>query len=140
MKKLKIQTSILKEKLTNKNLFMNSAYNIVKNTCNNTKNKIKLNSHYEMGLQLSWLERTPDKREVGGSSPPRPTILFYGPLVKWLNTHAFHACIHGFKSRTGHQICVKSLYLEAFFFFYSQNYSDLIIFIGSLSNLLSNFI
>jgi hypothetical protein len=20
-----------------------------------------------------WLERTPDKREVGGSSPPRPT-------------------------------------------------------------------
>ena len=27
-----------------------------------------------MGLQLRWLERTPDKREVGGSSPPRPTI------------------------------------------------------------------
>ena len=25
-----------------------------------------------MGLQLSWLERTPDKREVGGSSPPKP--------------------------------------------------------------------
>src|SRR3546814_7171963 len=22
---------------------------------------------------LRWLERTPDKREVGGSSPPRPT-------------------------------------------------------------------
>ena len=22
-----------------------------------------------------WLERTPDKREVGGSSPPRPTII-----------------------------------------------------------------
>ena len=22
-----------------------------------------------------WLERTPDKREVGGSNPPRPTIL-----------------------------------------------------------------
>ena len=21
----------------------------------------------------AWLERTPDKREVGGSSPPRPT-------------------------------------------------------------------
>ena len=21
-----------------------------------------------------WLERTPDKREVGGSNPPRPTI------------------------------------------------------------------
>ena len=22
-----------------------------------------------------WLERTPDKREVGGSNPPRPTII-----------------------------------------------------------------
>ena len=27
------------------------------------------------GLQLSWLERTPDKREVGGSSPLKPTGL-----------------------------------------------------------------
>ena len=26
-----------------------------------------------MGLQLSWLERTPDKREVDGSSPFKPT-------------------------------------------------------------------
>ena len=26
----------------------------------------------KMGLQLSWLERTPDKREVGGSSPLKP--------------------------------------------------------------------
>ena len=26
-----------------------------------------------MGLQLSWLERAPDKREVGGSSPLKPT-------------------------------------------------------------------
>ena len=25
-----------------------------------------------MGLSLSWLERTPDKREVGGSSPLKP--------------------------------------------------------------------
>ena len=23
-----------------------------------------------------WLERTPDKREVGGSNPPRPTSFF----------------------------------------------------------------
>ena len=30
-------------------------------------------------------------------------IYLHGPLVKWFNTHAFHACIHGFKSRTGHQ-------------------------------------
>ena len=27
----------------------------------------------DMGLWLSRLERTPDKREVGGSSPLRPT-------------------------------------------------------------------
>ena len=27
----------------------------------------------DMGLQLSRLERTPDKREVGGSSPLKPT-------------------------------------------------------------------
>ena len=26
----------------------------------------------------------------------------YGSLVKLLNTHAFHACIHGFESRTSH--------------------------------------
>ena len=25
-----------------------------------------------MGSQLSWLERAPDKREVGGSSPLEP--------------------------------------------------------------------
>ena len=29
-----------------------------------------------MGLQLSWLERTPDKREVDGSSPFKPTMFF----------------------------------------------------------------
>ena len=26
-----------------------------------------------LGLQLSWLERTPDKGEVAGSTPARPT-------------------------------------------------------------------
>ena len=30
---------------------------------------------HHMGLQLSWLERTPDKREVDGSSPFKPTTL-----------------------------------------------------------------
>ena len=29
-----------------------------------------------MGLSLRWLERTPDKREVGGSSPLKPTTYF----------------------------------------------------------------
>ena len=31
---------------------------------------------HELGAYSSvWLERTPDKREVGGSNPPRPTRL-----------------------------------------------------------------
>ena len=30
----------------------------------------------------AWLERTPDKGEVGGSSPPRPTNSIYILLVK----------------------------------------------------------
>ena len=28
----------------------------------------------------AWLERTPDKGEVGGSSPPRPTIHLNRPI------------------------------------------------------------
>ena len=34
---------------------------------------LKLNNN-DLGLQLSRLERTPDKREVGGSSPLKPTL------------------------------------------------------------------
>ena len=29
----------------------------------------------------AWLERTPDKGEVGGSSPPRPTIQILKPFI-----------------------------------------------------------
>ena len=36
-------------------------------------NQIKEN----VGLELSWLERTPDKRKVDGPSPSRPTISSY---------------------------------------------------------------
>ena len=32
----------------------------------------KMPQQLHMGLKLSWLERTPDKREVGGSSPLKP--------------------------------------------------------------------
>ena len=39
---------------------------------------------------------------VVGSSPIASAI--YGLLEKRLNSHAFHACIHGFESRTGHQM------------------------------------
>ena len=33
-----------------------------------------------MGLELSRLERTPDKREVGGSSPLKPISLKAKPM------------------------------------------------------------
>ena len=33
---------------------------------------------FVMGLQLRWLERTPDKGEVGGSNPLKPTITNLG--------------------------------------------------------------
>ena len=93
---------------------------------------VRIQEHCKkMGLQLSWLERTPDKGEVDGSSPFRPTIncntpsqlsrqsnrlltdrsqvraLYLAPfglLEKRLNSHPFHGCIHGFESRKGHQI------------------------------------
>ena len=42
-----------------------------------------------------------------GSNPASPAILIYilyWPVGEAVNTHAFHACIHGFKSRTGHQL------------------------------------
>ena len=32
--------------------------------------------YYQMGPELSWLERTTDNREVGGSSPLGPTTYF----------------------------------------------------------------
>ena len=36
------------------------------------------------GLQLSWLECTPDKGEVPGSSPGRPTIFKFQIKYKFL--------------------------------------------------------
>ena len=44
-------------------------------------------------------EHLPYKQGVGGSIPSTSTS---GLLEKRLNSHAFHACIHGFESRTGH--------------------------------------
>ena len=37
----------------------------------------------------AWLERTPDKREVGGSSPPRPTIYFVNGDPRFLDAVSF---------------------------------------------------
>ena len=49
----------------------------------------------------SMAEQSAVNRSVVGSSPMLSAI-YFGPLEKWLNSHAFHACIHGFESRTGH--------------------------------------
>ena len=37
---------------------------------------LRFYSYVATGLYLRWLERAPDKGEVGGSSPPRPTTQF----------------------------------------------------------------
>lgn len=47
---------------------------------------------------------------VLGSSP-RLGAIFFGPLEKRFNSHAFHACIHGFESRTGHHMDPSDTYL-----------------------------
>ena len=39
----------------------------------------------------AWLERTPDKGEVGGSSPPRPTILINLNCV-YIKNDSFKSC------------------------------------------------
>ena len=41
-----------------------------------------------------------------GSIPIIRSII-YAALVKWFNTHAFHACTHGFKSRTPYQFMAR---------------------------------
>ena len=46
-------------------------------------------------------EHSAVNRTVVGSSPMLSAIV--GPLEKRLNSYAFHAYIHGFESRTGHQ-------------------------------------
>ena len=62
------------------NLFSSSRINIrvvasksVLKQISFTKGLRKQEPERNMGLQLRWLERTPDKREVGGSSPLKPT-------------------------------------------------------------------
>ena len=62
---------------------------------------------------------------VVGSSPIASAI--YGLLEKRLNSHAFHACIHGFESRTGHQMEKAGLTKVGPFFFFlttGQNESE----------------
>ena len=39
-----------------------------------------------------------------------------GPLEKGLNSHAFHACTHGFESRTGYHLTKQPLSKDGGFF------------------------
>ena len=54
-------------------------------------------------------------RQVVGPSPTSSAI-FFGQLVKWLNTPPFHGGIHGSESRTGHQRR-NSVVCQRFFYF-----------------------
>ena len=45
------------------------------------------------------VEQSAVNRSVVGSSPTSSAMWLVGETV---NSHAFHACIHGFESRTGH--------------------------------------
>ena len=62
----------------------------------------------------AWLERTPDKREVGGSSPPRPTRVptenDFGGCSSAGRAPALHAGGHRFDPVHLHQI--KSVRLD----------------------------
>ena len=57
---------------------------------------------------------------VLGSSP-RLGAIFFGPLEKRLNSHAFHACIHGFESRTGHHLIRRHPLSDVFFIAFFLN-------------------
>ena len=70
--------------------------------------------YYYMPPQLSWLEHMTVNHGVIGSSPIGGAIV--GLLEKRLNSHAFHACIHGFESRTGHHSKIMSYFVRLFSF------------------------
>ena len=69
----------------------------------------------KMGLQLSRLERTPDKREVGGSSPLKPIIRGRSSVGR---APALQAGGQEFESLRLHRMrkssVIKKLYLENF--------------------------
>ena len=54
-------------------------------------------------LLSSVVEQPAVNRLVVGSNPIVSAKLIIRPVGEVVNSHAFHACIHGFKSRTGHQ-------------------------------------
>ena len=63
---------------------------------------------------------------VLGSSPSGGAIFIVGPLEKRFNSHAFHACIHGFESRTGHQEIKMSISVRnGFFYVWSTKKTDI---------------
>ena len=70
--------------------------------------------------QLAQLVEHPAvNRQVVGPSPTSSAI-FFGQLVKWLNTPPFHGGIHGSESRTGHQFEINLDFSR--FLFYIKYY------------------
>ena len=59
---------------------------------------------------------------VIGSSPIGGAIFLVGLLEKRFNSYAFHAYIHGFESRTGHQSKTMSYESKTFFLEKKSNF------------------
>ena len=60
-----------------------------------------------MGLQLSWLERTPDKREVTSSSLVRPTTFFQAKEKEKTMEKALKEKHHGGVAQLGEHLPCK---------------------------------
>ena len=72
----------------------------------------------------SAVEQSAVNRSVVGSNPMLSAIKI-GPLEKWLNSYPFQGYIHGFESRTGHQLAgVESARKCRFFVYESPSHHD----------------
>ena len=76
------------------------------------------------------VEQSAVNRSVVGSSPTSSAMWLVGETV---NSHAFHACIHGFESRTSHHLSITSLRWCFFYFFIKYVYIDICKFCISLN-------
>ena len=78
--------------------------------------RVRFPSPAPYGVLAQSVELSAVNRSVVGSSPTVGAIQF-GLLEKRLNSHAFHACIHGFESRIGHHLKLYSLLVNRASFF-----------------------
>ena len=80
-------------------------YSVLRDRCIDLFKK----NYRERAYSSVWLERTPDKREVGGSSPPRPTTSETRDL--WL-LRRFHLVFGAFAALQMHLHLIRSLIIE----------------------------